>query len=61
MVPAVLVYFNVFNETMLNATTALMKEANFLYFVISMLVVGSMLGMHGGRCSGRRSRSSRRW
>jgi hypothetical protein len=39
MVPAVLVYFNMFNETMLNATTALMKEANFLYFVISMLVL----------------------
>ncbi|MEV0083657.1 2-hydroxycarboxylate transporter family protein [Saccharopolyspora sp. NPDC050642] len=45
MVPSVLVHFGAFNETILNATAALMKEANFLYFVISALVVGSILGM----------------
>ncbi|WP_427132258.1 2-hydroxycarboxylate transporter family protein [Pseudarthrobacter sp. S9] len=46
MVPSLLVYFGVFNANMLEATTALMKEANFLYFVICTLVVGSILGMH---------------
>jgi len=46
MVPSVLVYFDVFNESTLDAVAALMKEANFLYFVISTLVVGSILGMN---------------
>ena len=46
MVPSILVYFGVFNDTVLDATTALMKEANFLYFVIASLVVGSLLGMN---------------
>ncbi|MFI6172887.1 2-hydroxycarboxylate transporter family protein [Nocardia sp. NPDC051052] len=45
MVPSVLVYFGVFNANTLAAVNALMKEANFLYFVISTLVVGSILGM----------------
>ena len=45
MVPSILVFLGVFNDTVLDATTALMKEANFLYFVISTLVVGSLLGM----------------
>lgn len=45
MVPSILVYFGVFNENILGATTALMKEANFLYFVIAALVVGSLIGM----------------
>jgi malate:Na+ symporter len=45
MVPSILVYLGVFNDTVLDATKALMKEANFLYFVISTLVVGSLLGM----------------
>ncbi|WP_405163294.1 2-hydroxycarboxylate transporter family protein [Nocardia sp. NBC_01499] len=45
MVPSVLVYFSVFNANTLSAVNALMKEANFLYFVISTLVVGSILGM----------------
>lgn len=44
MVPSVLVYFGVFNATILNATNALMKQADFLYFVIASLVVGSILG-----------------
>lgn len=46
MVPSLLVYFGVFNSNILDATTALMKNANFLYFVIATLVVGSILGMH---------------
>lgn len=46
MVPSLMVYFGVFNSNVLEATTALMKEANFLYFVICTLVVGSILGMH---------------
>jgi malate:Na+ symporter len=45
MVPSVLVYFSVFNDNTLEAVTSLMKEANFLYFVICTLVVGSILGM----------------
>ncbi|PXX52840.1 Na+/citrate or Na+/malate symporter [Nocardia tenerifensis] len=45
MVPSVLVYFGVFNANTLAAVNALMKEANFLYFVICTLVVGSILGM----------------
>lgn len=45
MVPSVLVYFSVFNNNTLEAVTSLMKEANFLYFVICTLVVGSILGM----------------
>lgn len=44
--PSLLVHFGAFNANMLEATTALMKEANFLYFVICTLVVGSILGMH---------------
>jgi len=46
MVPSTLVYFGVFNANTLAATTVLMKQANFLYFVICTLVVGSILGMH---------------
>lgn len=46
LVPSVLAYFHVFNASTLAATTALLKDANFLYFVICTLVVGSILGMH---------------
>ncbi|HEY8718349.1 2-hydroxycarboxylate transporter family protein [Pengzhenrongella sp.] len=46
MVPSILVYFGAVNDNTLAAATALMKEANFLYFVICTLVVGSILGMH---------------
>ena len=46
LVPSILVYLNVFNETTLNATTQLMKTSNFLYLYISVLVVGSILGMN---------------
>ncbi|MFF3227293.1 2-hydroxycarboxylate transporter family protein [Nocardia suismassiliense] len=45
MTPSVLVYFGAFNENTLAAVNSLMKEANFLYFVICTLVVGSILGM----------------
>ena len=45
MVPSTLVYFGVFTDNTLAAATALMKQANFLYFVICTLVVGSILGM----------------
>ena len=45
MTPSILVYFGVFNDNTLDAVHSLMKEANFLYFVICTLVVGSILGM----------------
>ncbi|WP_307196920.1 2-hydroxycarboxylate transporter family protein [Neobacillus niacini] len=46
LVPSILVYFSVINETGLNAVTQLMKSSNFLYLYISILVVGSILGMN---------------
>ncbi|WP_029895412.1 2-hydroxycarboxylate transporter family protein [Nocardia brasiliensis] len=45
MVPSILVYLGAFDENTLAAASALMKQANFLYFVICTLVVGSILGM----------------
>lgn len=45
MLPSVLVYYGVFGSATVDATRMLMKEANFLYFVIASLVVGSILGM----------------
>ena len=45
MLPSILVYFGVFNDNILDAANALMREANFLYFVICSLVVGSIVGM----------------
>ncbi|MFI1801882.1 2-hydroxycarboxylate transporter family protein [Streptomyces sp. NPDC020379] len=45
MVPSLLVYLGAFDKNILGAATALMKDANFLYFVIATLVVGSILGM----------------
>ncbi|MGW4338176.1 2-hydroxycarboxylate transporter family protein [Rhodococcus koreensis] len=45
MTPSILVYFGIFNDNTLDAVHSLMKEANFLYFVICTLVVGSILGM----------------
>ncbi len=44
-VPSFLVFFNVLNPNSLEAVTSLMKTSNFLYFYISALVVGSILGM----------------
>src|SRR5207253_7030338 len=46
LVPSILVFFNVFNQTGMNAVTQLMKTSNFLYLYISTLVVGSILGMN---------------
>ncbi|WP_395858571.1 2-hydroxycarboxylate transporter family protein [Affinibrenneria salicis] len=46
MVPSILVYFDVFNTNTMDTVHLLMKEANFLYFVIASLVVGSILGMN---------------
>ncbi|MVU77624.1 malate permease [Nocardia sp. ET3-3] len=45
MVPSILVYTKAFDATTVKAATSLMKQANFLYFVIATLVVGSILGM----------------
>ncbi|RDI44923.1 2-hydroxycarboxylate transporter family protein [Nocardia mexicana] len=45
MGPSILVYLGAFEQNTLEAVTVLMKQANFLYFVISTLVVGSILGM----------------
>ncbi|MCV9878955.1 2-hydroxycarboxylate transporter family protein [Brenneria izbisi] len=46
MVPSVMVYFDLFNDNTMKTVHLLMKEANFLYFVIACLVVGSILGMN---------------
>ncbi|RDI62839.1 2-hydroxycarboxylate transporter family protein [Nocardia pseudobrasiliensis] len=46
MIPSLLVYLGAFNDETLAAVTLLMKQANFLYLVIAVLVVGSILGMH---------------
>ncbi|MDU9395978.1 MULTISPECIES: 2-hydroxycarboxylate transporter family protein [Pseudomonadaceae] len=46
LLPSVLVYYGFFGAPTLDAARVLMKDANFLYFVIASLVVGSILGMH---------------
>jgi malate:Na+ symporter len=45
-VPSILVFLNLLNPSMLKGITAIMKTDNFLYFYISTLVVGSILGMN---------------
>ncbi|WP_323703727.1 2-hydroxycarboxylate transporter family protein [Mammaliicoccus sp. Dog046] len=45
LVPSVLVFYHVINPASMEAVTTLMKTSNFLYFYISCLVVGSILGM----------------
>lgn len=45
LIPSTLVFLGVFNTASMNAVTTLMKTSNFLYFYISCLVVGSILGM----------------
>ncbi len=45
MLPSVLVFYGFFGAPTIDATKMLMKDANFLYFVIASLVVGSILGM----------------
>jgi malate:Na+ symporter len=46
LIPSILVYFSFINDTGVNAVTQLMKSSNFLYLYISILVVGSILGMN---------------
>ncbi|MED1467279.1 2-hydroxycarboxylate transporter family protein [Bacillus salipaludis] len=46
LVPSILVFLNVINTTGMDAVTQLMKTSNFLYLYISVLVVGSILGMN---------------
>lgn len=46
MLPSILVFHGFFGSTTIDATKMLMKDANFLYFVIASLVVGSILGMN---------------
>ncbi|HVJ50585.1 2-hydroxycarboxylate transporter family protein [Desulfitobacterium sp.] len=45
-VPSILVYLHLLNPASLKGITAIMKTDNFLYFYISTLVVGSILGMN---------------
>jgi malate:Na+ symporter len=45
-VPSAMLAYGVFNPAMNAATVAVMKTSNFLYFYISCLVSGSMLGMN---------------
>jgi malate:Na+ symporter len=44
-VPSFMVFYNLLNPAAIKAITAFTKNANFLYFYISCLVVGSILGM----------------
>ncbi|MEB8067365.1 2-hydroxycarboxylate transporter family protein [Mammaliicoccus fleurettii] len=46
LVPSILVFLDVINTSSMGAVTTLMKTSNFLYFYISCLVVGSILGMN---------------
>ncbi len=46
LIPSIMVFFNFFNENVLNSANMLMKQANFLYFYIACLVCGSILGMN---------------
>ena len=45
-VPSAMLAYGYFNPSMKAATVAIMKTSNFLYFYISCLVAGSMLGMN---------------
>lgn len=45
-VPSIMVFYNLINPTAMKSITALMKTSNFLYFYISCLVAGSILGMN---------------
>lgn len=46
LVPSILVFLDVIHSASMEAVTKLMKTSNFLYFYISCLVVGSILGMN---------------
>ncbi|AKN32065.1 malate permease [Clostridium carboxidivorans P7] len=45
-IPSALVYYKLLDPTAIKSITALMKTSNFLYLYISVLVVGSILGMN---------------
>lgn len=45
-IPSALVYYKLLDPSAIKAITALMKTSNFLYLYISVLVVGSILGMN---------------
>ncbi|TES46705.1 MULTISPECIES: 2-hydroxycarboxylate transporter family protein [Shouchella] len=45
-VPSAFMFFNLLNETTVNAVSNLMTTSNFLYFYIACLVAGSILGMN---------------
>ena len=45
-IPSAMVYYKLLDPTAIKAITALMKTSNFLYLYISVLVVGSILGMN---------------
>lgn len=44
-VPSVMIFYHMINADSMKAITAFMKGSNFLYFYISCLIVGSILGM----------------
>ncbi|MBD1382405.1 2-hydroxycarboxylate transporter family protein [Metabacillus arenae] len=46
LVPSILVFYQLINPASMEAVTVLMKESNFLYLYISVLVAGSILGMN---------------
>lgn len=44
-VPSIMIFYHMINADSMKAITAFMKGSNFLYFYISCLIVGSILGM----------------
>lgn len=44
-IPSVMVFYNMINPASLKTITSFMKVSNFLYFYISCLITGSILGM----------------
>ncbi|WP_068501982.1 2-hydroxycarboxylate transporter family protein [Paenibacillus kribbensis] len=46
MVPSLMVFWNMFSPSAMDAVHTLMKTSNFLYFYIACLVTGSILGMN---------------
>lgn len=44
-IPSMMVFYNLINPASMKAITAFMKGSNFLYFYISCLIAGSILGM----------------
>jgi len=44
-IPSVMVFYNMINPASLKSITSFMKVSNFIYFYISCLITGSILGM----------------